>query len=74
MGEEQIFLKTSTPLTLLKAFRMKLISAGATSLDSIFNYTNTSRHYPIFYPLNLAVQLFKTIKKQKLLEKAISTV
>ncbi len=36
MGNGQIFLKTSAPLSLTKAFRMSLISAGSISLDSIF--------------------------------------
>jgi hypothetical protein len=36
MGNGHIFLKDSAPLSLTKAFRMSLISAGSTSLDSIF--------------------------------------
>jgi hypothetical protein len=36
MGNGQIFLKTSAPLSLTKAFRMNLISAGYILLDSTF--------------------------------------
>jgi hypothetical protein len=35
-GRGAFFLKTSAPLSLIKTFRMNLISAGSISLDSIF--------------------------------------
>ncbi len=36
MGDRRIFLKTSAPLSFIKAFRMNIISAGSISLDSTF--------------------------------------
>jgi hypothetical protein len=36
MGDRQIFLKTSSPLSLMTTYQMSLISAGSISLDSTF--------------------------------------
>jgi hypothetical protein len=46
MGDGLIFLKTPAPLSLIKTFRMNLISAGSISLDSTFKISfNYFREY-----------------------------
>ena len=58
MGGGRIFLKTFRPLSLMKTYRMSLISAGSISLDStvplsrhwfLFNFY----HFEVFFSLLL---------------------
>ncbi len=49
MGDRRIFLKPSTPLSLMTIYRMSLISAGSISLDSTFklkslNFMKSSKY------------------------------
>jgi hypothetical protein len=41
MGAGGFFKKTTAPLSLMKTYRMSLISAGSISLDSTFNPRQT---------------------------------
>jgi hypothetical protein len=45
MGDGRIFLKTSAPLSLIRAFQMRLILAGSISLDSTFKWALASSLY-----------------------------
>jgi hypothetical protein len=49
MGVRRIFLKPSAPLSLIKTYRMSLISAGSISLDSTFKGATSKSNVPECY-------------------------
>ncbi len=52
MGAGRIFLKISATLFLIKTYRMNLLSAGSTSLDSAFKGAQVWDFWPIFFDTN----------------------
>jgi hypothetical protein len=49
MGGGRIFLKTFRPLSLIKTYRMSIISAGSISLDSTFNSRTLWLYFVLFF-------------------------
>ncbi len=61
VGDGRIFLKTSAPLSLMKTFWMKLISAGSISLDSSFNTYDCSRFWHTKLELGSLGKVYKSV-------------